>query len=259
MSELLQWMMGQSKKPLKGVLHIGANTGQEAPCYAALGLKAIWVEADPQLYQTLTANVARFPGQTAYQCLASDIDGLDADFHIASNGGGSSSILKPDEYRFSKEWPGVKELGCVRLRTCRLDSLFTAQHCVLDNINALVADVQGHELSVFRGLGTLLNRFEAVLSEINWAPMYEDSTKPYELEDFLVGRGFKRAWLGVSWPQATGVWIRGGAGPFERLYMAGSARLYFVAARCGIVKRLRASGILGLGRGLYCAAKRRPA
>src|SRR2546428_143455 len=110
MSEILQWAMRQCDTPIRGVLHIGANFGQEAGYYAKLGLKVIWVEADPLLFDRLQENIATFDEQSAHQCLASDIDGQEVDFHIASNDGGSSSILKCDASKFAKEWPGIKEV-----------------------------------------------------------------------------------------------------------------------------------------------------
>lgn len=257
MSDILQWMMKRGGKQIRGVLHIGANSGQEAAHYSMLGLKVIWIEADPHVCSALRANIALFPNQFAYQCLASDVDGQVVDFHVASNEGGSSSILKPDSKEFSKEWPTIKEVSSVRLTTCRLETLLKQQGCAFEDVNLIVADVQGYELPVLRGLGSLLASFEAVISELNWTPMYEGATKPYELEAFLASHGFVRLWLGLSHPQATGIWVRGRAGAARRLYMTLSSRLYFGAARSGLVKLMRGFGLLDWGRVLYCAAKKR--
>jgi FkbM family methyltransferase len=260
MSEILQWAMGQCGRPVRGVLHIGANTGQEAGYYATLGLKkVVWIEGDPHLFETLQETLVSFAGQMAYLCLASDVDGQLVDFHIASNDGGSSSILRLDASKFAKECPGIKEVKSVRLRTCRLDTLFARQGCDLSEVNLIVADVQGYELPVLRGLGSLIKGFDAIVSELNFAPIYQGATKPYDLESFLVSQGFRRLWLGISDVQATGIWIGGNVGPLRRLYMALTVRLYYVAARCGLVKALRAVGILGAGRRIYYAIKRRAA
>jgi len=256
MSDILQWAMGQCGKPIRGILHIGANSGQEAGHYAELGLKAVWIEADPQLFQTLQENLGPW-GQTAYLCLASDVDGQSVDFHIASNDGGSSSILPLDVRWFAQEWPGIKEVKTVRLQTCRLDTLFARPGCDLSGVNMIVADVQGYELPVLRGLGSRISGFDAIIAEVNWAPTYIGTTKPYQLESFLVSQGFRRLWLGISDIQATGVWVRGSVGPLKRFHMALTVRLYYVAARFGLVKLLQTSGILGLGRRVYCAVKRR--
>ena len=257
MSDILEWAIGQCARPVRGILHIGANTGQEAGHYAELGLKAVWIEADPQLFKTLQENLVPWGGQTAYLCLASDVDGQAVDFHIASNDGGSSSILPFDATKFAQEWPGIKEVKTIRLQTCRLDTLFARPGCHLNEVNLIVADVQGYELPVLRGLGSRISGFDAIISELNWSPPYKGATKPYQLESFLVSQGFRRLWLGISDIQATGIWVRGNAGPLKRLHMALTVRLYYVAARCGLVRLLRATGILGLGRRVYCAVKRR--
>jgi len=249
--------MGRCERSIDGVLHIGANSGQEAGYYSKLGLKVIWIEADPDLFQTLESNIAAYCRQTAYLCLASDVDGQEVDFHIASNDGGSSSVLKIDAPLFSKEWPTISEVRSVRLQTCRLDNFLEQHRCNLNDVNLIVADVQGYELPVLRGLGSLINGFEAIISELNWAPMYRDVTKPHELESFLVRHGFRRLWLGVSWPQATGVWVRGKTSKLRHLYMFLSARLCFMAARCGLLKLLLRSGILELGRRTYYTIKGR--
>jgi hypothetical protein len=179
------------------------------------------------------------------------------EFHVASNAGGSSSVLKPDVDRFAQQWPEVKEVDSVRLKTCRLDTLFRNSTDALCGVNLVLADVQGYELPVLRGLGGLLDACDAVISELNWTAMYEGATKPYELEGFLVKRGFTRVWLGLSDCQATGVWVRGHANMFKRVQMALSSRLYYASARIGLVRFLRASGCLELARRLYYTVKRR--
>ena len=248
--DLVRWTIARCKAPIRGVLHIGANTGQEAAGYAENGLNVIWIEADPGVFQSLQRHVSGFAGQAAYRCLASDRDGCEVDFHVASNAGGSSSILKPDPVLFPKEWPDIREVGSIRLATRRLDTLLMQRGSGVERVNLIVADVQGYELPVLRGLGSLIGEFEAVVAELNWARMYVGATKPHDLEAFLVERGFTRAWLGIGHPQATGVWIRRKAGWFGRLYMALSARLYFLAVRSGLIQPLRALGILGVGRTL---------
>jgi hypothetical protein len=46
----------------KGVLHIGGSTGQERFFYAEAGIEnVIWVEALPNVFQTLKQNVSGYP------------------------------------------------------------------------------------------------------------------------------------------------------------------------------------------------------
>src|SRR4051812_33430535 len=55
------------------VVHLGANTGQEAESYARHGVKrVIWVEAIPAVAALLCDHVARFPGSEAICACLSD-------------------------------------------------------------------------------------------------------------------------------------------------------------------------------------------
>src|SRR5579862_7247657 len=76
-----------------GVIHVGANSGQERNLYAQLELDVAWVEPNPPVFERLRANLAEFPKQRAYQYLIADQDEQEYIFHVASNGGESSSIL----------------------------------------------------------------------------------------------------------------------------------------------------------------------
>lgn len=257
MSDILQWTMKQVAHPITGVLHIGANSGQEARAYAQAGLKVVWIEGDPKLMPSLLREISPYPSQTALQCLAADVDDQEVDFNIASNDGGSSSVLKPNTDLFAEIWPGVEMVALVKLKTRRLDTLLSGAEATLSGVNLVLADVQGYELPVLRGLGQLLDRFEAVVAEVNWATMYRGATKPQELEAFLVSRGFRRAWLGLSDCQATGVWIRQSAGWLRRAVMAATVRGYALVVHLGLMRAVRSAGGLDLLRQIYSHFKRR--
>ncbi|MBV8674217.1 MAG: hypothetical protein JOZ33_12345 [Acidobacteriaceae bacterium] len=81
----------------QGVIHIGANKGQERFEYAHYGLKVTWVEPVPDIFSELESNLADFPNQTAYNCLIGARDGIKYQFHISDNEGASSSILEPNK------------------------------------------------------------------------------------------------------------------------------------------------------------------
>ena len=48
-------------KKISGIVHIGANTGQEIHLYAKYGLSVIWIEPIPEIFETLSANLRKFP------------------------------------------------------------------------------------------------------------------------------------------------------------------------------------------------------
>ena len=94
-------------KHSNGVIHIGANAGQERDQYASLGLPVIWVEPIPEVFEALRSNISSCPNQKALRYLITDEDGKEYDFHVANNNGASSSIL--EFARHGEIWPEIKE------------------------------------------------------------------------------------------------------------------------------------------------------
>ena len=61
---------------ISGIIHVGANTGQERELYASNGLPVLWVEPIPDVYEKLVSNLRNFPNQLAVQALLYDRDGV---------------------------------------------------------------------------------------------------------------------------------------------------------------------------------------
>ena len=54
-----------------GVLHIGANVGEEATVYLELGVKRqIWIEANPIICDKLRVNISGNPEAVAYNAVS---------------------------------------------------------------------------------------------------------------------------------------------------------------------------------------------
>jgi hypothetical protein len=79
-------------KECKAVIHVGANDGGERDLYAHYSLSVLWVEALPQVFQTLKENLRAYPKQTAMNALLTDSEGKAYDFNVSNNLGMSSSI-----------------------------------------------------------------------------------------------------------------------------------------------------------------------
>ena len=47
-------------RKVSGVIHVGANAGQERELYAKFGLRVIWIEPIPEVFEKLKMNVAKF-------------------------------------------------------------------------------------------------------------------------------------------------------------------------------------------------------
>src|SRR6516164_8099207 len=93
-------------KQVTGVIHVGANVGQERERYARYKLKVLWIEPLPNVFEQLCKNIKSFPDQEAVNHLITDKDDVEYLFHVSNNGGQASSIL--DLARSSEIWPDVQ-------------------------------------------------------------------------------------------------------------------------------------------------------
>src|SRR5665213_2643311 len=55
-----------------GVIHVGANTGQERDLYQSHGVGVVWVEPIPNVFDQLVKNIAAYPAQRAFKALLTD-------------------------------------------------------------------------------------------------------------------------------------------------------------------------------------------
>jgi len=111
-----------------GVIHVGANTGQERELYEQYGVHVIWIEPIPEVFETLKTNLQTYPRQTAFQYLVTDQDGVEYEFHVSNNAGAASSIL---ELRLHNIWPEVSFEKTISLRSTTLESFLTRERVTL--------------------------------------------------------------------------------------------------------------------------------
>ena len=174
-----------------GILHLGANEGQEARIYRMLGVaRVVWVEAIPETFQKLHSYVHRLPRNVAIQACVGDEDGKDVVFHVANNGGQSSSFL--DFGTHAQEHPTVKYVRDIPMKTTRVDTLLRNQGINLAGKWLLNADLQGAELMALRGMGGLIRMFHWIYLEVNEKPLYAGCPLLPEIDSFLSVHGFRR-------------------------------------------------------------------
>lgn len=172
----------------KGVVHVGANTGQERAEYATHNLPVLWIEPIPSVFAELKENLRAFPNQLAIQALVTDVDGNDYEFKVASNGGASSSIL---DLKLHKDiWPEVHYVETIALKSVTLASLFRESGFSPGNYDALVMDTQGSELLVLQGAGNLLSGFRFIKTEVADFEAYAGCCLLEEVEAFMLANGF---------------------------------------------------------------------
>lgn len=175
---------------VKGVIHVGANIGQERDIYASRGLNVLWIEPIPVVFGRLKDRIEPYPDQRAVNRLVTDVDGKEYSFHLSSNDGASSSIYNLADHR--KIWPEVTFTETVKLESITLASLVERERIDLDRYDALILDTQGSELLVLKGAATLLHRFAFIKTEAADFESYEGCCRLADIDDFLKDRGFKR-------------------------------------------------------------------
>jgi len=176
-------------KKVSGVIHVGANTGQERETYKQLGLQVIWIEPIPEVFDTLRKNLAAYPGQVAFQYLVTDRDDAEYTFHIASNDGASSSIL---DFKLHKDiWPEVAYERSITLRSNTLTSVIQKERINVTDYKALVLDTQGSELLVLKGADAILHGFRFVKLEVPDFESYKGCCQLREVGQFFKQRGFR--------------------------------------------------------------------
>jgi FkbM family methyltransferase len=175
----------------RGVLHVGAHLGEEAPDYQAAGVqRVLWIEAQPSLIPALTKNVQPL-GHRVVQALVSDADSdAPLPFYVTNNGQ-SSSMLEFGTH--AVHHPHVVVTAQVQLPTRTLASIL-AQDPDAEAYDFLNMDIQGAELLALKGLGDAgLQRMRWVYTEVNDAEVYKKCALLSELDEYLGARGFKRA------------------------------------------------------------------
>lgn len=170
-----------------GVLHLGANRGEEAPVYDELGIKKqIWIEANPEIFLKLKENISKYPEATAFNYCIGDEEGKEVTFHVSSNGSQSSSIL--DLKLHSIEHPDVTYVSEFQTTMRRVDRLGLN----LEGYDLLNIDLQGADLLALKGMGDLLKQFKAVYIEVNKAELYTGCALIEDVDFYLGAFGFQR-------------------------------------------------------------------
>jgi len=176
-------------KRVSGVVHVGANSGQERTLYEQFGLRVIWIEPIPEVFEMLKANLQGHPRQAAFQYLVTDQDDVEYVFHIANNAGASSSIF---ELNLHKDiWPEVAYDRTITLRSRTLASVLKKERVNLADYDALIMDTQGSELLVLRGAAPILHGFKFIKTEVPDFESYAGCCQLEDIDAFVKGYGFQ--------------------------------------------------------------------
>lgn len=176
-------------RQITGVIHVGANSGQEREIYDKHGLHVVWVEPIPEVFEKLKTNIEGFSKQRAFQYLVTDRDGGDYEFHIANNNGASSSILDMKHHR--EVWPNIDYVGILALKSVTLASLCEKERIDFSQYQALIMDTQGSELMVLKGGVSLLPFFKYIKTEVPDFEAYAGCCQLADIGLFMEEQGFE--------------------------------------------------------------------
>lgn len=175
----------------KGVLHIGASEGQEAPEYARQGIQEmLFIEAIPSVYEILKQKIAEYPRAIAVNACIGDEDGKEVQFNIADNGGQSSSYLEFGTH--AQQHPNVHFIDKVTMFTKRIDTIYDELLIPSDKYDFLNIDLQGCEMFALKSMGDLLWNFKWAYLEINTADVYKGCAQVGEIDNYMARFGFRR-------------------------------------------------------------------
>jgi FkbM family methyltransferase len=167
-----------------GILHIGAHEGEEAPIYFKNGKKAVFIEANPLLFQRLQKRISEYPDQEAINALIGNTN-EEVNFFVANNDSQSSSVY---DFSTPNAFEGVNMESSQRLPMHRLDNLIGEE--LLAQLDHWIIDVQGAELLVLQGAGKLLTYCRSMMIECSTRSFYRGGAQWIEVDLFLKQHGF---------------------------------------------------------------------
>jgi FkbM family methyltransferase len=190
---------------LATVVDVGANKGQFSLLARDInpGAKIIAFEPLPAAAATFSSLFAGDP-LTRLHAVALGRDSGQARMHV-SRRQDCSSLLEIGELQV-RHAPGSDAAGQETILCKRLDAMLADGDIAAPAL--LKIDVQGGELAVLDGCGDRLARFDYVLSEVSFVPLYKGQPTADQIIAHLDGHGFAVAGVTAPWMAADGTCLQ---------------------------------------------------
>ena len=177
-----------ARAPLGTVLDIGANIGQ-----FAIGMRKANPDATIHSFEPIPNIEQRlreaFKGDGrffSHRIAVSDVEGV-AKFEV-NKSSASSSLLSLGKVH-KETYPYLSVVEEIEVPVTTLDRWAAGRQLI--NPLLVKLDIQGNELAALRGATAVLASADYVLSEVNFAAMYEGQPSFDDLYDVLTSAGFK--------------------------------------------------------------------
>ena len=188
------------KKPIVGIIQIGAHVGNELPALKQLTNNILMFEPQKNVYSKLLSTIGDDKEIIAENFALGSTPGVMKMHKEYANGGQSSSLLAPSLHTL--QYPGIvfNDFEEVEIKT--LDDYLKESK---KEYNLITLDVQGYELEVLKGASKTLEKIDYILCEVNRAELYKGCPMYTEIEEYLSNFGFKCEvinWEGYTWGDA---------------------------------------------------------
>jgi FkbM family methyltransferase len=179
------------------VLHIGGNEGQEVPVYDQLKIEqVIWVEGWPPFADQLAEKIRYKNNHKLIQSMISDVADEYVDFHIASNGGSSTSLKVTEIWKKNFSTITINQ-KTHKIKCERLDQILTKNN-LDDDIDLMVMDIEGAELKALISLGDYIGRVKNALIEVSFRKNFVDGPLLVDIDRFMILHQFTRVYIKVG-------------------------------------------------------------
>lgn len=191
-------LMDRFNPKVKGIVHIGAHTGEEYPEYVGYGIEnQLWFEPQPEPFEKLKARVNGNKNCIIENMAVGNTVGP-IQMHVSDKHDASSSILKPKFH--IAQYPDITFNREILVQQVTLD-YYMECHNLYGLYNLMNIDVQGYELQVFSGSVCTLREIDYILTEVNCAELYEECALIDDVDCFLRIYSFERVYL--EWKEDT--------------------------------------------------------
>lgn len=168
---------------IKGIIHVGAHTGEEDADYKLCGIpKVVWVEPCKPAFQVLSDKFAGDQSVTLINCAFGDAAEDNKPMYVENvNFGMSNSLMAPKKHL--AEYPSIQFQANGEMISVRTMDQFPFLRD--GSYNFINIDTQGYELKVLQGGAETVKMLDYVYAEVNRDEIYEKCPRIEELDAFL--------------------------------------------------------------------------